>query len=400
MWQVSLAVTFFVFFLGSCRDGTDTTGDVTDPLPGIVRPLSLQDDASRRSDEPGQHEWWNFFAEDAQGSVSISAIFLNGNMFDVNYRVALELHRADPAIHPVPLPADYPLLQLNVIQDGEKRFSTIRLPPETTTEFEFNRPYGRIGESWFEGIEERGERIWRVHIRSPDMLNLHRLEADIEYRDFSRAFTIADGGFFSPIPQGSESGIHFPVAGSITTGHVRILNRLGRVLLDEELAGGGHTDHLFGRFYSDLVRAYYFGRLRLGVEGDMVYYYHFPLDTRISPYGWLIRIPQGGELPAAYVIESLTQSEPETGSFGLDYHAVIEMTLQGGGRARVFMERTGSSEDWPFQITGLGHFNVVIPGDVTAIDAEGIAEYGFFDGLDSPLFRFLHSLLDLVPWFP
>jgi hypothetical protein len=136
------------------------------------------------------------------------------------------------------------------------------------------------------------------------------------------------------------------------------------------------------------------------MDGDLVYYYHFPRDPVVAPYGWLIRIPHGGELPAAYVIESLTESEPETGSFGLDYYAVIEMALQGGGSARVFMERTEASEDWPFQITEIGHFNVRIPGDLTAVDAKGIAEYGFFDGLGDPLFRFLFSLLDLVPWFP
>jgi len=50
-------------------------------------------------------------------------------------------------------------------------------------------------------------------------------------------------------------------------------------------------------------------------------------------------------------------------------------------------------------LTG-GHVNVDIPGDLTAMDAKGIAEYGFFDGLDDPLFRFLFSLLDLIPWIP
>ena len=159
MWRACLAITFSVLLLGSCSDGTNTTGGLTDSFPGSVHPLSLKDDASRRSDEPGHHEWWNFFAEDAQGAVSISAIFLNGNMFDVNYRVALELHRSDPEIHPAPLPADHQLLQLNVIKDGEKRFTTVRIPPGTTTEFASNRPYGRIGESWFEGVEEGGERI-------------------------------------------------------------------------------------------------------------------------------------------------------------------------------------------------------------------------------------------------
>lgn len=401
MWRAWLAFPLFVFLIGSChQDDPNSTGGLTDPFPVNVHPLSLDDDASCRRDEPGHHEWWNFFAEDKGSALSVSAIFLNGNMFDVNYRVALEHHRLDPETHPAPHPADYQLLQLNVIKDGQKRFTTIRSPPGTATEFASNRPYGRIGESWFEGVEERGERIWRVHISSPDMINWLWLEADIEYRDSSRAFTVADGGFFAPIPEGYESGIHFPVAWPVATGHVRITNRLGQVMLDEDLTGGGHTDHVFGRFYSDLVHSYYFGRLSLGMEGDLVYFYHFPRSSMIAPYGWLVRIPSGGELPIAYVIETLTESEPATGSFGLDYYAVIEMFLRGGGRARTFMECTAASEDWPFQITGIGHVNLSIPGDLNAIDAKGIAEYGFFDGLDDPLFRFLFSLLDLIPWIP
>ena len=115
MGRMGFAIACFVFLVGGCGGGTDTVRDWTASLPDPVDPLRLEDDASRRSDEPGNHEWWNFFAEDAQGGVSISAIFLNGNMFDVRYREALELYRSDPEIHPAPLPADYPLLQLNVI---------------------------------------------------------------------------------------------------------------------------------------------------------------------------------------------------------------------------------------------------------------------------------------------
>ena len=48
----------------------------------------------------------------------------------------------------------------------------------------------------------------------------------------------------------------------------------------------------------------------------------------------------------------------------------------------------------------LGHFNIHIPGDIDVTDVIGIAEYGYFDGLDDPLFRFLYSLLDSFPWIP
>lgn len=357
--------------------------------------------ASRRADEPGQHEWWNFFAQDEATGVGVSTIFLNGNMFDVDYQSAWDAYREDPGSVPAPLPSDYILLQLNVSKDDKKVFTSIKLPPETTWEFSRDRPYGRIGDSWFEAVEEGGEIVWRVHIDSPDMFNWLRLEADLEYRDAARAFTVADGGFFGPVPGGGESGIHFFVARPVVRGHVRIRDRFGKVSLDQDISGGGHCDHVFGRFYSDLVRSYYFGRLEQRLDGDLAYFYHFPRQPEVPAYGWLVRIPgKPGMRPRAYAVTSLAEEAPARGDFGLDYYAEIEMQLAGGGFVRTFMERTAASEDWPFQITGAGHFDVDVPGDVRAQGAIGLAEYGYFDGLKDPLFRFLSSLLKFIPWLP
>jgi hypothetical protein len=233
------------------------------------------------------------------------------------------------------------------------------------------------------------------------MCNWLRLEADLEYRDAARAFTVADGGFFGPVPGGGESGIHFFVARPVVRGHVRIRDRFGRVSLDQEISGGGHCDHVFGRLYSDLVHSYYFGRLEQESQGDVAYFYHFPREGQVPAYGWLLRIPAGpGTGPRAYPVASLAERSPARGDFGLDYYAEIEMQLEGGGFLRTVMERTASSEDWPFQITGAGHFDFDIPGDWRAEGAVGLAEYGYFDGLKDPLFRFLSSLLKFIPWLP
>jgi len=354
-----------------------------------------------RTDDPGQHEWWNFFVKDSKRGIGVSTIFLNGNMFDVDYQLAWKAYRQDAASLPAPFPGDYVLLQLNVLKDDRKVFTSIRVPRETTWEFDNERPYGRIGDSWFEAVEEDGEIVWRVHIDSPDMFNWLRLEADLEFLDASTAFTIAGGGFFGPIPGGSGSDIHFFVARPIVIGHVRITDRLGRVRLDEPITGTGHCDHVFGRFYSDLVRSYYFGRWEQSAQEDLVYFYHFPRQLDVPAYGWLIRIPERNwARPRAYAITSLFEDSPARGSFGLDYYARIEMQLEGGGSVRTFMERTAASEDWPFQITGIGHFDVDIAGETRACGAIGLAEYGYFDGLTSPLFQFLFSLLELVPWLP
>jgi hypothetical protein len=397
-------VLFLIFSVASCGGDSDNDlgrlVDTDNTTISGVELLSLEDDVSRRSDEPGQHEWWNFLAEDASSGLAISTIFLNGNLYDVNYRIALEQYRADPQTQTAPRPEDYVLLQLNVIKDGRKVFSSVKLPPGSTANFERERPYGYIGNSWFEGVEENGEHFWRVHIDSPDMFNWLRLEADLEYRDISQGCTVAGGGFFRSVPGGLGSGIHFPIAKPVTTGHVRITNRLGKVILDEDLAGGGHFDHIFGKFYSDLTHSYYFGRLDLGADGGLLYFYHYPRDPDVPPHGWLLRFLTSGRTPVAHQIETLTGSHPETGSTGLGYPAVIQMTLAGGGTARTHMERTAASEDWPFQVTGIGHFNIHIPGDVDVTDAIGMAEYGYFDGLDDPLFRFLYSLLDSLPWIP
>ena len=385
---------------GDSGDDLTRPADTDDTTGSGVELLSLEDDVSRRTDQPGQHEWWNFLAEDISSGLAISTIFVNGNLFDINYRIALEQYRDDPKSQPAPRPGDYVLLQLNVIKDGRKVFSSVKLPPDTTANFERERPYGYIGNSWFEGVEENGEHVWRVHIDSPDMFNWLRLEADLEYRDASQGCTVAGGGFFAPVPGGLGSGIHFPIAKPVTTGHVRITNRLGKVTLDEDLAGGGHFDHIFGKFYSDLTHSYYFGRLDLEADGDVLYFYHYPRDPEVPPHGWLLRFLTNGRTPVTYKVETLNESQPETGAMGLGYSSVIEMTLAGGGAARTYMERTAASEDWPFQVTGIGHFNIQIPGDIDVTDVIGIAEYGYFDGLDDPLFRFLYSLLDSFPWIP
>ena len=374
--------------------------ETTPDLCPHIRLLDLDQDAARRSGEPGQHEWWNFFAQDRASGLGISTIFLDGNMFDVDYRVALERHRADPASHPPPDPSDYRLLQLNVHKDDRKLFSSIKLPPGAASEFDTARPYGRVGQSWFEGRQEGGERVWRVHIDSPDMFNLRRLEADLEYRDASHAFTVAHGGFFAPVPGGEASGIHFAVASPVVQGRVRITDRRGRITLDEELSGGGHVDHIFGRFTCDLACSYYFGRVVLEGAGEIVYFHHYFRDPETAPHGWLVRIPTDGQMPRAHAITEVLESSPARGAFGLDYHEAIEIILDEGGTVRVFMERTPASEDWPFQITGAGRFYVDIPGDIRVEGAPGMAEYGYLDGLDNPLFRFLFSLMDRFPWFP
>ena len=145
MKRLRQMVLLLVLAVASCGgvsgDDLNRPADSDDTTGSGVELLSLEDDVSRRTDQPGQHEWWNFLAEDASSGLAISTIFFNGNLYDINYRIALEQFRADPQSQTAPRPGDYVPLQLNVIKDGRNVFSSVKLPPDTTANFEKERPY-------------------------------------------------------------------------------------------------------------------------------------------------------------------------------------------------------------------------------------------------------------------
>ncbi len=126
--RFGVPITMLLVVLVSCgtsESPLDKIHDRSAQVPFNVRFLELEEDASRRRDEPGQHEWWNFFGQDQESGLAISTIFLNGNMFDVRYRSALERYRSDPRAQPPPDPGDFCLLQLNVLAHGRKIFSAL-----------------------------------------------------------------------------------------------------------------------------------------------------------------------------------------------------------------------------------------------------------------------------------
>eukprot|EP00004_Rigifila_ramosa_P018300 TRINITY_DN4531_c0_g1_i1.p1 TRINITY_DN4531_c0_g1~~TRINITY_DN4531_c0_g1_i1.p1 ORF type:complete len:382 (+),score=77.18 TRINITY_DN4531_c0_g1_i1:3-1148(+) len=366
-----------------------------------TRPLSLIEDASRRTNATGQHEWWNFYAEDPAAGVTISAIFLNGDMFNADYAVAFQAHLEDPDNNPAPNPDDYHLLQMNIAVHEVKIFTSIRDPPGTVAVYSQDRPYGRVSspysDSWFEAAEVNGERVWRVHLDSPDMYNRFHIRADIEFRDRAQGFAVV-GGFFGPIV-GETSGVNFPVAKPLTSGSLTISDKRGGIAFSHEFSdGGGHTDHVFGEFWSTLCTSYYFGRLVMD-DSDLMYYHNKPQDESIEPFGWVFRLPSDGSLPWSYKIVNITESGwVSRGGVKLDYFDTLEMQL-AEGRVTNVLEMIEASEDWPFQVTGIGHFDIDIPGDLVTV-RDGIAEYGFLDGILDPFYVFLFSQLALIPFLP
>jgi hypothetical protein len=372
-------------------------------LTAKIRLLDLLDDVSRRTDAPGQHEWWNFYAEDAENGYSISTIFLNGDMFNADYAVAFAAYQEDPINTPAPDPNNYQLLQINVALRHKKIFSTIKMPPQTVVEYSRERVYGRVSsplsDSWFEAEGDRGERVYRVHISTPDMFNRLTFEADIEFRDASLGFTLAEGGLFGPIPGGNLSGIHFPIAKPVSKARFSIRNKRGDVIHQHAFQnGGGHVDHIFGEFYGTLCTQYLFGRLNLQ-DSDLMYWYHTPTQPSVGRYGWVLRIPQDGSVPWAYSIEALSETDLVQRPRYLEYYSTLDFSLGTAGAMTVKVELTEASEDWPFQVVGVGHYDVSIPGDLTVV-ADGIAELGYLPGILDPFFIFIFSLMDNIPWLP
>lgn len=364
-----------------------------------IRQVTLADEVSRLSDEPGSYEWWNFFAFDSSGDLGISMIFLSANLWDVDYRNATYAYRDNPEGVTKPVPGDYYLLQLNVTQGGRKVFSTMRNPPGTTAEFFPDEPRGRIGQSTFSGSLDNGFKVFQVHIDSPDLNNLLRLEVEVEFRESAPGFTVDGSGLYGRIPGGSRHQWEWPLGYPETNGTIKITDRAGAVLLDRSFTGGGYTDHMWGEgLCGDMLDSWYFGRLDLGDQGALIYVWLTPKSDTVKPYGYVFRIPIG-QLAEALEIEDFIGTEPDRGIYGLEYFSRITMNLEGGGRVE---SRFGNpaGEDWPFQVAGPAVISARLPGDIEVVEQPGLGEYLWQPGIDSEEYRFMFSVLPGLPWYP
>ena len=365
-----------------------------------VREDTLEDDASRLSDMPGSHEFWNFFAFDLNGDLGISMIFLSANMWDVNMRNAVYTWRKDQEKSPPPGSADYFLLQLNVTKGAEKIFSSVKNPPGTKVEFSPAEPRGRIGQSTFYGSMVKETKTYKVHIDAADTMNTLRLKADVEFHAASPGFAVDGAGLFGEIPGGQIHDWQWPIGYPQTSGTVLVTDRSGGTLLSEAFSkGGGYVDHMWGEgLLSDVLDSWYFGRIDLGSKGALVYVWLTPKLRKGKPYGRVFRIPWGG-LAASHDIISFTGAELRTGSFGLEYYSDLSFTLAGGGAVQSIFGNP-AVEDWPFQVAGPAVISVDIPGDVSVTGQPGLGEYLQQEGIDSEAYQLMFSALHDMPWNP
>lgn len=390
----------------ACGSGSEEPGWKTGfagyPTDGVagVREATLEDDASGLSDEPGSHEFWNFFAFDREGDLGISMIFLSADMWNVDYREAAYAWREDPVSHARPVPGEHFLLQLNVTKGTEKVFTTIRVPPGATAEFSSDGPQGRIGGSTFSGSLADGIKTFEVSIDSPDLTNSLRLEAEVEFAALSPGFAVDGLGIFGGIPGGTLHHWQWPIGYPLTGGSVRVTDREGAVVLEESFSGGGgYVDHMWGEgFMADMLDSWYFGRLELGEHGALIYVWLTPRDEEVEPYGRVFRIPRG-EPAAMHQVTGFTGSDVTVNAYGLEYCRGLTFALDGGGTVSA---RFGDPavEDWPFQAAGPATISAMIPGDISVSELPGLGEYLWQPGIDGETYKFLYSTLDDFPWYP
>lgn len=393
-------------WIGSCSPDpeppgwqTGFEGYPTDEVSSI-REATLEDDASGLSDEPGSHEFWNFFAFDREGDLGISMIFLSADMWNADYREATYAWREDPGSRARPVPGEHFLLQLNVTKGTEKVFTTIRVPPGATAEFSSDGPQGRIGDSTFSGSLQDGIKTYQVSIDFPDLTNSLRLEAEVTFEALSPGLAVDGLGMFGGIPGGSLHHWQWPIGYPQTGGSVRITDREGTLILEESFTGGGgYVDHMWGEgLMADMLDSWYFGRLELGEDGALIYVWLTPRDEEVEPYGRVFRIPRG-ELATMHEVTGFTGSDFTANPYGLEYYRGLTFTLAGGGTVSA---RFGAPavEDWPFQVAGPAVISADIPDDIEVRDLPGLGEYLWQPGIDSETYKLLYSTLEDFPWYP
>lgn len=377
-----------------------------------VRRLTLADDASHLSTEPGSYEWWNFFGastDPTEPPLAVSAIFMPANLFDTRYRRAVHQHRHTPGVPP-PEPSAFPLLQVNVAHRGRKVFTTVRNPPGTTTEFALDRPAGRIGASRFEADVAAGVTTYTVHLDLPDMTNLKALEGELRFSSPHGGWAFGGAGLYAPIPGGDRHQWQFPLTLPEVAGHLRVVDRRGRTRFEAELAGTGYTDHCWGAgLTGDVLESWTFGRADLGPAGAAIAIWLVPRarpgaepGADVTPdnaagggYGRVLRLHPDGTVVCHEAVE-LVARHPWRGALGLPYHGEVTFRLRDGSLRMCFPRHLG--EDWPFQVSGEGRFDVEIAGDVTAHDAPGPVEHLSQPRIDDPFFGFLDGLVPRIPF--
>lgn len=364
-----------------------------------VRLTTIDDDASRLPGAPGSYEWWNFFAMDARPGcdLAVSAIFMPANLFDTRYRKRVHAHREGLDDQP-PAPGDHPLLQLNLMHDGRKVFTTVRHPPGATCEFSRVHANGRIGESTFSAGVEDGDTVFRVHLDHPNMTNLTRLRGELAFRSPDGGLAFDGGGLYGPLAGGVAHQWQFPLALPNTSGHLRVLDRFGRVKFESDLVGNGYTDHCWGAgLLGDVLDRWYFGRVDLGDAGALVAIWLAPRSRSVPAYGRVLRLRPGRD-PVLHEVLELRAVDRCRGSLGMSYFADVTFVLEQGSVRMRFPRKLG--EDWPFQVSGEGSFDIELAGDVSLQGAPGPVEHLSQPLIDDRFFGLLDSMVPRIPWVP
>ncbi len=386
--RFTLTVVVCMLYICGCGDGQKADG--------LAQKLSFEDHASKLSDVPGSYEWWNFFAEDAAGHLSVSAIFMSANLFDLNYRKAVYAWKANPESAPAPRPGDYWLLQINVSLNGEKIFSNIRRWPGHTAEFSRDKPRGRIGSSSFEAADESGGTVFRVSLDAPDITNNLRLKGDLEFKSSAPGFTPV-GGMYGSMPGGSLHAWNFPLGLPEFSGKLRVVRRDGADEMSErQVSGRGYMDHMWGEgLLGDALKSWHFGTADRGSAGRVVYVWLVPAAAQADPFGYIFLITPGA-MPRILPVESLTSISRAAGFFGLQYDSAYSLNTRAGDRLTVHIQ-TPLGEDWPFQVSGPSKLELYL-SDSGEENLAGVTEYLLQSGIDDPNYETLFNLVDQMEW--
>ena len=332
-----------------------------------------------------------------KGDLGTSMIFLSANMWDVKMRQAAYEWKKNAGEISAPAAADYFLLQLNVTRGADKIVSTVINPPGTTVEFSRVDSRGRIGESTFSASMINGVKTYKVHIDSPDTVNMLRLKADVEFKALSPGYVVDGPGLFGGIPGGSLHDWQWPIGYPTSSGNILITDRAGEKVFGDSFSGGGYIDHMWGEGQlSDVLDSWYFGRIDLGEKGALIYVWLTAKSGDVKPYGSVFRIRQG-QLAVSHEIIGFSASGRRTGAYGLEYNSELVLTLDNGG---VVKSRFGNPavEDWPFQVAGPAVISADMPGDVNVSEQPGLGEYLWLPGIDSDAYKLMFTALSEMPW--
>jgi hypothetical protein len=97
-------------------------------------------DGSHRITAPGGYEFWRFLAEDAERRIGVAVTFHDGFLSHPEYAARYAKYLRHPTRNQPPLPAQYPCLQVRIIEGGSTAIAWTEYFPAGT----FAESHGRI----------------------------------------------------------------------------------------------------------------------------------------------------------------------------------------------------------------------------------------------------------------